>query len=148
MKKKYNLYDSDEYLDDVARFILKKPIKWRQKNNNVCDSPNLYFAIAPSGLLKVCCDYEVDKRYYIYDKDFPKKYQQREVQEDVFKITKKCNGCLYGSYPEVTITARYLSAFIERMKYFSLKTPKLKKVDYNYLQNLASEILNEQSTRA
>ena len=34
---------------------------------------------------------------------------------------------MYGSYPEVTITARYLSAFIERLKYFSLKTPKLKK---------------------
>ena len=27
MKKKYNLYASDEYLDDVERFILKKPIK-------------------------------------------------------------------------------------------------------------------------
>ena len=26
MKKNFNLYDSDEYLDDVARFILKKPI--------------------------------------------------------------------------------------------------------------------------
>jgi len=148
MKKKYNLYDSDEYLDDVARFILKKPIKWRQKNNDVCDSPNLYFAIAPSGLLKVCCDYEVDKRHYIYDKNFPKKYLQGEIYEDVFKITKKCNGCMYGSYPEVTITARYLSAFIERLKYFSFKTPKLKKVNTFYLQNLASEILNEQNTRA
>ena len=46
MKKSYNLYDSDEYLDDVARFILKKPTNWRSKNSNTCDSPNLYFAIA------------------------------------------------------------------------------------------------------
>ena len=55
---------------------------------------------------------------------------------------------MYGSYPEVTITARYLSAFTERLKYFSFKTPKLKKVSTKYLQNLASEILNEQNTRA
>ena len=148
MKKKYNLYDSDQYLDDVARFILKKPIKWRQKNNDVCDSPNLYFAIAPSGILKVCCDYEVGKKYYIYDKDFPKKYKENEVKNDVYKVTKNCNGCMYGSYPEVTITARYMSAFLERIKYFSFETPKLKKVDYKYLQNLASNILNEQNTRA
>ena len=127
---------------------MKKPIKWRQKNNDVCDSPNLYFAIAPSGLLKVCCDYEVGKKYYIYDQDFPKKYQQKEIQDDVFKVTKKCNGCMYGSYPEVTITARYFSAFIERMKYFSLNTPKLKKVNYNHLQKLASKILNEQNSSA
>ena len=145
MKKKYNLYDSDEYLDDVARFILKKPIKWRQKNDNVCDSPNLYFAIAPSGLLKVCCDYEIDKRYYIYDKDFPKNYMNKNIYNDVYNVTKNCNGCMYGSYPEVTITARYLSAFIERFKYFNFKTPKLEKVSTKHLQNLALEILNEQS---
>ena len=30
-------------------------------------------------------------------------------------------------YPEVTITARYMSAFIERARYFNIKTPKLKK---------------------
>jgi len=147
MKKNYNLYDSDEYLDDVARFILKKPIKWRQKNEDVCDSPNLYFAIAPSGLLKVCCDYEVDARYYIYDKDFPKKYKQKKIHEDVYKITKGCNGCMYGSYPEVTITARYLSALTERMKYFSFQTPKIKKMDTKNLQKIALEILNEQSAR-
>ena len=146
-KKNYNLYDSDEYLDDVARFILKKPIKWRQKNDDVCDSPNLYFAIAPSGLLKVCCDYEIDKRYYIYDKNFPENYKKKEIHQNVYEITKKCNGCMYGSYPEVTITARYLSAFAERMKYFNFKTPKLKKVDVKYLQNVASDILNEQSAR-
>ena len=148
MKKNYNLYDSDDYLDDVERFILKKPIHWRRKNNNVCDSPKLYFAIAPSGLLKVCCDYELNERFYIYDNDFPEKYKRGEVYEKVFKITKACEGCMYGSYPEITITARYLSAFLERLKYFSISSPKLKKVDSNYLQNLASEILNEQNISA
>ena len=144
MKKNYNLYDSDEYLDDVKRFILKKPTKWREKNNSVCDSPNLYFAIAPSGLLKVCCDFELDKRYYIYDDDFSEKYNNKEIHNDVYKVTKVCDGCMYGSYPEVSITSRYFSAFIERFIYFNLKTPKLKKVTTNDLKNLTAEILNEQ----
>ena len=145
MKKKYNLYDSNDYLDDVGRFILKKPIKWRRKNNDVCDSPNLYFAIAPSGLIKVCCDYEIEKRFYIYDKDFPEKFNNKEVHNEIYKVTKVCNGCMYGSYPEVTITARYFEAFVERLKYFSFKTPNLEKFTALNLQNLATEILNEQN---
>ena len=32
MKKEgFNLYDSDEYLDDIYRFISKDKIKWREK---------------------------------------------------------------------------------------------------------------------
>ena len=83
----------------------------------------------------------------LWDKNFPENYKKKQIHENVYKITKKCNGCMYGSYPEVTITARYLSAFAERMKYFNFKTPKLKKVDVKHLQNVALDILNEQSAR-
>ena len=69
----------------------------------------------------------------------------KNIYNDVYNVTKNCNGCMYGSYPEVTITARYLSAFIERFKYFNFKTPKLEKVSTKHLQNLVLEILNEQS---
>ena len=42
----YLLYDSDQYLDDIFRFIKdENSITWRKKNNNICDSPNLYFSI-------------------------------------------------------------------------------------------------------
>ena len=50
---------------------------------------------------------------------------------------------MYGSYPEITITARYLSAFLERLKYFNLNTPKLKKFSSQELREIATEILNE-----
>lgn len=143
MKKNYNLYDSDEYLDDVERFILNKPTKWRSKNDNTCDSPNLYFAIAPSGLIKACCDFEIEQRHYIYDDDFPEKYEQKIIHKDIYKVTKGCIGCMYGSYPEVTITARYFSAFLERLKYFNLKTPKLKKFSVQELKDIVFDILNE-----
>ena len=52
-----NLYDSTR-----SRRCLplrrKRAAAMAQRNNNVCNSPNLYFAIAPNGNLKVCCDYE------------------------------------------------------------------------------------------
>ena len=145
LKKNHNLYDSDDYLDDVGRFILKKPINWRKKNNNMCDSPNLYFAIAPSGLLKVCCDYETDGKFYVYDKDFPKKYLNRTIHSDVMKKTSVCDGCMYGSYPEVTITARNFSSLLERALYFNISTPKIQKFTKEELIKIAKKTLNEQN---
>lgn len=145
LKKNYNLYDSDEYLDDIENFLLNKPINWRNKNNNVCDSPNLYFAISPSGTLKVCCDYEALKNIYVYNDNFPDLFFSGEIQKIVYPITNNCNGCMYGSYPEITITARNLTAFIERLKYFNYQPPRIKRLKFEELQNIAKEILNEQN---
>jgi len=145
LKKNYNLYDSDEYLDDIENFLLNKPINWRKKNNNVCDSPNLYFAISPSGTLKVCCDYEALKNIYVYNDNFPDLFFSGEIQKIVYPITNNCNGCMYGSYPEITITARNLTAFIERLKYFNYQPPRIKRLKFEELQNIANEILNEQN---
>ena len=144
IKKDYNLYDSDEYLDDVEKFLLNKPVDWRKKNNDICDSPNLYFAISPSGTLKTCCDYEATKNIFVYGDDFPDLYHSGKIQEIVYPITKSCNGCMYGSYPEITITARYVKAFFERIKYFNYKPPKIKKLGNEQLQLIALETLNEQ----
>lgn len=144
IKKDYNLYDSDEYLDDVEKFLLNKPVDWRKKNNDICDSPNLYFAISPSGSLKTCCDYEATENIFVYGDDFPDLYHSGKIQEIVFPITKSCNGCMYGSYPEITITARYVKAFFERIKYFNYKPPKIKKLSNEQLQLIALETLNEQ----
>ena len=144
IKKDYNLYDSDEYLDDVEKFLLNKPVDWRKKNNDICDSPNLYFAISPSGSLKTCCDYEATKNIFVYRDDFPDLYHSGKIQEIVYPITKSCNGCMYGSYPEITITARYVKAFFERIKYFNYKPPKIKKLSNEQLQLIALETLNEQ----
>lgn len=144
IKKDYNLYDSDEYLDDVEKFLLNKPVDWRKKNNDMCDSPNLYFAISPSGTLKTCCDYEATKNIFVYGDDFPDLYHSGKIQEIVYPITKSCNGCMHGSYPEITITARYIKAFFERIKYFNYKPPKIKKLSNEQLQLIALETLNEQ----
>ena len=145
IKKNYNLYDSDEYLDDVEKFLLNKPVEWRKRNNDVCDSPNLYFAISPSGTLKTCCDFEATKDVFIYDKNFPELYFSGKIQEIVYPITKNCSGCMYGSYPEISITARYFKTFVERIKYFNFQPPKIKKLTSSQLQEIALNILNEQN---
>ena len=90
--------------------------------------------------------YELFKSYIhacdVYDLG---KYEQKIIHIDIYKVTKGCIGCMYGSYPEVTITARYMSAFIERARYFNIKTPKLKKYSKAQLQDIANDILNEQT---
>jgi MoaA/NifB/PqqE/SkfB family radical SAM enzyme len=136
-----NLYDSDEYLDDVYRFVAKEPLQWRRRNNNVCDSPNLYFAIAPNGNLKVCCDYEPNGRYPVYDPEFPNWYRDGRIHEDAYSFTRSCSGCMYGSYPEITISARYMKAMIERFHYFNVRPPVLQKYDAQQLREIAAQIL-------
>jgi len=136
-----NLYDSDEYLDDVYRFVAKEPLQWRRRNNNVCDSPNLYFAIAPNGNLKVCCDYEPNGRYPVYHPEFPDWYRDGRIHEDAYSFTRSCSGCMYGSYPEITISARYMKAMIERFHYFNVRPPVLQKYDAQQLREIAAQIL-------
>jgi hypothetical protein len=122
-----NVYDSDEYLDDIYRFIVGEPLRWRSRNHDVCDSPNLYFAIEPNGNLKPCCDFKMDEGYAIYDHRFPQWYRSGVIHESVYRFTRNCAGCMYGSYPEITITARYVKNQISRFRFFNLGTKNLLK---------------------
>ena len=72
-------------------------------------------------------------------------YFSGKIQEIVYPITKDCGGCMYGSYPEISITARYLTPFLQRLKYFNYSPPKIKKLTTEELQKIATDILNEQS---
>ena len=136
----FNLYDSDEYLDDIYRFIIGEPIKWRRRNNDVCDSPNLYFAIEPNGNIKPCCDFKLDNYYPVYHKDFPKWYRSGDIHEEIYSFTRNCSGCMYGSYPEITTTARYLKPLITRFLYFNKNTPKLKKLSGKEMIDIEKKI--------
>lgn len=114
MKKKgYNLFDSDDYLDSIYTFITTNKPSWRK--NNICDSPNLYFAILPDGQFAPCCDYRMKERIYLYDKNFPKIFYSSKFRNDVKKITQKCPGCNFGSYPEMTLSVRSVSTIKERL---------------------------------
>lgn len=142
----YNLYDSDEYLDDIYRFISNQPVTWRRRNDGVCDSPNLYFAIEPNGHLAPCCDFRLDQPIPVYDPDFPDWYRDRTVHREVEKFTKDCSGCMYGSYPEMTITARYFRPLLHRVMFFSKNRPRLKKMPLEKILELAEQINSGKNT--
>lgn len=114
----YNLYDSDEYLEDIYRYVTKDPIRWRRRNDNSCDAPNLYFAIQPNGDMAVCCDYRFENRISTYAPDFVDRYNQREMFAEARLTTAACSGCMYGSFPEISISARYFRPLFERAKLF------------------------------
>lgn len=123
-KEGFLLYDSDQYLDDIKRFIRGEATTWRSKNNNVCDSPNLYFAVLPNGVFAPCCDWRMQKGYPTYAKDFPQVYRNSMFRKEVHAITSVCSGCMYGSYPEMTISMRFLEATYQRVKTFITNSPK------------------------
>jgi MoaA/NifB/PqqE/SkfB family radical SAM enzyme len=142
------LYDSDQYLDDIKRFAAEAPVTWRDKHDGVCDSPNLYFAVLPNGDFAPCCDHRLTGGIPCYGPKFPEIYRSRTFRDEVLKITKACPGCMYGSYPEMTISMRYLKAKFERMKLF-LAAPPVKKwpVTYEQLLTLAESIRAEPRER-
>ena len=136
------LYDSDQYLDDIKRFIKGDKITWRQKNKNVCDSHSLYFAILPNGSFAPCCDHRLSSPVNVYDKDFPQIYNNKMLYNQVKNIVMHCDGCMYGSYPEMTISMRFMKAKLQRIHQFFASPPEKTNwpISYEELLNIISEI--------
>lgn len=141
----FPLYDSTIYLDDIVNFIEGKPLKWRSKNGGVCDSPALYFAIIPNGDISVCCDWRLSKRISTFSKDFPQHYKSRLVHQQVVPIAQACDGCLYGSYPEISTTARFYSAMFDHAKILLAGTamPKPWPLTADDMMTIADEIVRD-----
>jgi MoaA/NifB/PqqE/SkfB family radical SAM enzyme len=143
----YLLYDSDEYLDNIKLFIKEQNLTWRRRNENICDSPNLYFAILPNGEFSPCCDYRLKNSYPIYDKNFLNTYKSKVWKEEVKDVVKKCEGCMYGSYPEITISMRFMQAKLQRIKTFLTSPPKKNwPLTYDFLIEKAESIRNRFKT--
>lgn len=108
------LFDSDDYLDSIRRFVATGTPTWRK--NGVCDTPNLYFAILPDGRFAPCCDYRLEENVFVHDPDFPVVYRSAAFRARVRDIAKRCPGCNFGSFPEMTLSARSLSTVRERIR--------------------------------
>ena len=141
----FNLYDSDEYLDDIYRYVTRSNIRWRRRNDDRCDSPNLYFAIQPNGEMAVCCDYRLGESYPVYSVDFPARYRNREMWPEAQSIAGACTGCMYGSFPEITISARYFRPMLERAGLFLKGGPQRQLVPHSAaeLADLAATIRHD-----
>lgn len=109
----FNLFDSETYLKSSLHFIKNGIPLWRKQG--ICDSPNLYFVILPNGDFSVCCDKRIANKVSLIDEHFPEIYFDESFRKSVFEIKSKCNGCQYGSYPEMSLMVRDLRTFIERI---------------------------------
>jgi MoaA/NifB/PqqE/SkfB family radical SAM enzyme len=148
-KEGYLLYDSDQYLDDVKRFVAGSPTTWRDKNGGVCDSPNLYFAVLPNGDFAPCCDYRMSCSIPTWSSEFVHQYTNREFRSDVNTIVAACEGCMYGSYPEMTIAMRFMAAKLQRMRtFFTAPPPKSNwPLSYQQLLDIAESITAQKRDR-
>ena len=148
-KEGFLLYDSDHYLDDMKRFVRDQPTTWRDRNEGVCDSPNLYFAVLPNGDFAPCCDYRLAKPVATYAPDFPAVYREASFRKDVKDVVAPCEGCMYGSYPEMTISMRYFAAKLQRVKTFLTSPPEKTNwpLSYEALLELARSIREEPRDR-
>lgn len=111
---KFRSQDKSFSFDKKSAIKVSQLIK-RLKAMKNCDSPNLYFAILPDASFAPCCDYRFSEKVYLYDNKFPKIFNSRKFRQDVDCITKKCKGCNYGSYPEISLSVRSGSTFWERL---------------------------------
>jgi len=147
-KEGFLLFDSDQYLDDIKRFVRDEAITWRSHNNNVCDTPNLYFALLPNGEFAPCCDHRLGNSYPAYESNFPQIYSSKAWREEVAQVTRACDGCMYGSYPEMTISMRYMAAKLQRVGTFLTSPPEKNwPLSYEQLLALAEKIRSEDRER-
>lgn len=118
-----HVYDSAAYLADMRRFVRGEPLRWRDRNGGVCDSPNLYFAILPDARMAVCCDFRLGSDVSVAAPDFPDRYFSDILRDEVHAIAAACDGCLFGSFPEITISTRHLLPLVRRALFFSRPDP-------------------------
>jgi MoaA/NifB/PqqE/SkfB family radical SAM enzyme len=138
-RKGYKLFDSDDYLDSIYSFITSGKPSWRK--NNICDTPNLYFAILPDGSFAPCCDYRLDEKIYLYDKKFPEIYRSKVFKKKVKGIANKCPGCNFGSFPEMTLSVRSFSTIKERiLLQMKAQNDTIKPFTDNELYSIINEI--------
>lgn len=147
-KEGFLLFDSSQYLDDIKRFVREEPITWRDHNNGVCDTPNLYFALLPNGEFAPCCDHRLDNSYLASDSNFIQTYNSKMWRREVFSVASSCDGCMYGSYPEMTISMRFMAAKLQRMRLFLTSPPEKNwPLSYEKLVELATKIKSEDRYR-
>ena len=76
---------------------------------------------------------------------WPELFRSGVIHESVYAYTRPCDGCMYGSYPEITLTARFLKPMIERFLYFNVNSPKLQKLSTQEMRDIAAGILYERT---
>lgn len=102
----YLVHNSFRFLKSSPEFLKGKRIDWP------CDSPDLYFSISPSGNFLPCVDQKGDKS--MLDSDFIETFRSGAFRKSIRDAVKKCPGCFYACYPEISYFCRNPLTTLER----------------------------------
>ncbi|MFL5815137.1 MAG: radical SAM/SPASM domain-containing protein [Bdellovibrionia bacterium] len=133
------LFDSERYVRSAVSFLKGNGPSWRK--NNVCDSPDLYFVVRPNGDFTTCCDYTLSAPPKVYDDRFKILYNSGALRRmsEVRQIVENCEGCHYGSYPEVSLSVNDPRVFFER-SWMVMKSGKGKLSQAQVTANFVDEV--------
>ena len=136
MKKKgYLIYNSFRFLKESPDFLKYRKIHWR------CDSPHLYFSISPEGRFLPCVDIKTDKM--ILNGNFVEKYRSVGFIKEIEDMVKRCPGCMYACWPEITYMCRDPFVFAERVfQGIRVNLSKRRTFSTEEMVNLAEHIRN------
>lgn len=137
MKKQgYHIYNSYKFLRSSPTFLKTGKIDWN------CDSPYLYFAISPSGNFLPCVDLKTD--FSMLDGDFVELYNSKEFKNKIEDMVKKCPGCFYACWPEMSFLCRDPFVFTERI-ILGIKSSfkKRKRVTYEQCIHIINNLKRE-----
>lgn len=128
MKKRgFNIHNSYKFLRESREFLKNREVKWR------CASPFLYFSIGPSGNFLPCVD--IPTSISMLESDFIKKFYSKEFIKLIREMVKKCSGCMYACYPEISYFCYQPLVFAERA-FQGFRIFKHQRKDFSYEQLL------------
>ena len=102
----------------------------------------LYFSISPAGNFLPCVDIKTDRS--MLSDDFVQTYRSREFREEIKDIVRRCPGCMYACWPEITYLCRDPWTFTERMlEGVKISGRKRRPMSQEEILSLASRIREE-----
>lgn len=107
MKRKgFRIYNSYRFLSESIEFLKNNRVSWH------CRSPFLYFSISPGGNFLPCVD--IPTSVSMLNNNFVELFHSKEFISSIRERVRRCSGCMYACYPEISYFCHDASVFLER----------------------------------
>ncbi|MBM4086310.1 MAG: hypothetical protein FJ272_16115 [Planctomycetes bacterium] len=102
----FSIQNSTRFLRECPDFLKHGVTRW------TCESPDLYFAISPSGAFLPCVD--IPGEVSMLSDDFRRSFRSAGFRRRIRTQVERCPGCFYACWPEVSFLCHDPSALAER----------------------------------
>jgi len=100
------IQNSLRFLRESPDFLKYGRTQWQ------CDSPRIFFSISPSGSFLPCVDLAYERP--MLDDTFLRDWHNGEIAREIAPLVRKCPGCMYACWPEMTYVSSDLMTFLGR----------------------------------